>query len=53
LEPVFAGVFGVLLGGDRLGVATVVGAALVIAAMLIIELSPRPDAARPVERLEV
>lgn len=52
LEPVFAGVFGVLVGGDALGFRTLAGAAAVVAAMLVAELGPR---ARPVgvQRLEV
>lgn len=55
LEPVFAGLFGVWLGGDRLGARTLGGAALVLAAMLVTELAglrrPAPD--QLVERLEV
>jgi drug/metabolite transporter (DMT)-like permease len=53
MEPVFAGVFGVALGGDRLGLRTVVGAALVLAAMYLVELGPRRGADAAVERLEV
>lgn len=43
MEPVFAGIFGVWLGGDRLGWRMVLGAALVLAAMLLVELGPRPQ----------
>jgi len=52
-EPVFAGLFAVLLGGERLGPRTVVGAALVLAAMYLVELGPRRAADATVERLEV
>jgi drug/metabolite transporter (DMT)-like permease len=40
MEPVFAGVFGVLIGGDNLAVRTVIGAGCVIAAMLLVESTP-------------
>lgn len=53
MEPVFAGVFGVLLGGDSLGARILTGAGLVIAAMLLAELGPRRAADATVERLEV
>ena len=53
MEPVFAGVFGVAVGGDRLGVRTVTGALLVLAAMYVVELGPRRGADSAVERLEV
>ncbi len=48
MEPVFAGFFGVLLAGDILTGRIIGGAALVLAAMLLTELKPRPI----VERLE-
>jgi drug/metabolite transporter (DMT)-like permease len=38
MEPVFAGIFGVAFGGDLLNIRTVVGAALVLAAMYAVEL---------------
>lgn len=41
MEPVFAALFAVVLGGERLGVRTVAGGALVLAAMLLVELAPR------------
>jgi drug/metabolite transporter (DMT)-like permease len=41
MEPVFALVFGVALGGDRLGVRAAVGAVLVLAGMLLVETGPR------------
>jgi drug/metabolite transporter (DMT)-like permease len=53
MEPVFAGVFGVAIGGDTLGVRTVVGALLVLAAMYLVELGPRRGADAAIERLEV
>lgn len=53
MEPVFAGVFGVLLGGEHLGRRTLAGAALVVAGMLVAEVGPRRGAEADVERLEV
>jgi len=52
MEPVFAGVFGVAVGGDHLGVRTVIGASLVLAAMYLVELGPHRGADAAVERLE-
>jgi drug/metabolite transporter (DMT)-like permease len=42
MEPVFAALFAVLLGGERLGMRVVVGGPLVLTAMLVSELVPRP-----------
>src|SRR3954451_18563573 len=53
MGPVFAGVFGVAVGGDDLTVRTVVGALLVLSAMSLVELGPRPAADATLERLEV
>jgi drug/metabolite transporter (DMT)-like permease len=53
LEPVFAAVFGVLVGGDRFDVRTGLGAACVLAAMLLVELGPRHAADAQWERLEI
>lgn len=53
MEPVFAGVFGVWLGGESLGPRMLAGAALVLVAMLLTELGPRHGAEGAVERLEV
>ncbi len=57
MEPVFAGIFGVVVGGDRLGPRAVAGAVLVIGAMLVAELGPRRGGGGlplgAVERLEV
>jgi drug/metabolite transporter (DMT)-like permease len=47
LEPVFAGVFGVLLDNDELTVRIVVGAALVIGAMFLAELRSSPSVKPP------
>lgn len=52
MEPVFAGVFGVAVGGDALGPRTVAGALLVLAAMYLVELGPRHGADAAVGRLE-
>jgi drug/metabolite transporter (DMT)-like permease len=40
-EPVWAGVTGVLVAGDRVTARFLVGAALVLAAMYLVELAPR------------
>jgi len=53
MEPVFSGVFAVLLAGEVLGLRTLAGAALVLAAMLLTELGPRRGAEGAVSRLEV
>lgn len=52
MEPVFAGIFGVLVAHDRFGPRTAAGAVLVLAAMLLVELGPRRGAEGSVERLE-
>jgi drug/metabolite transporter (DMT)-like permease len=41
MEPVFAALFAVLLGGESATMRMILGGALVLAAMLIVELSPR------------
>lgn len=41
LEPVFGGLFGYILGGDRLSPMNFVGAALIIVAMIVTEYRPR------------
>jgi drug/metabolite transporter (DMT)-like permease len=53
MEPVFAGLFAVVAGGEHLGVRTLTGAALVLAAMILTEVGPRRGAEGDVERLEV
>jgi drug/metabolite transporter (DMT)-like permease len=40
-EPVFAGIFGVLLAGDTFTWRTALGAACILGAMLLVELAPR------------
>jgi drug/metabolite transporter (DMT)-like permease len=52
-EPVFGGLFAVLIGGEHLGPRTVLGALLVLAAMVLTEAGPRHGAEGDVERLEV
>lgn len=52
MEPVFAGLFGVLVGGDNLTARIVVGGTLVVAAMYLVELGPRHSADARVGRLE-
>ena len=41
MEPVWAGLFAVLLGGEVLGARVLVGGAMVLAAMYLVELAPR------------
>ena len=41
MEPVFAAFFAVLLGGESATLQMLVGGALVLAAMLLVELGPR------------
>ena len=41
MEPVFAALFAVLLGGEDATLRMVVGGAMVLAAMLVVELTPR------------
>jgi drug/metabolite transporter (DMT)-like permease len=52
MEPVFAGLFGVLVGGDNLTARIVLGGTLVVAAMYIVELGPRHSVDARVGRLE-
>lgn len=51
-EPVFAGLFGVLVAHETLGVRGAIGAVLVLAAMYLVELGPRHSAEGAVQRLE-
>lgn len=44
LEPVFAGVFGVLVGGDQLTGRVLAGGLCIVAAMYVVELAPRVSA---------
>jgi drug/metabolite transporter (DMT)-like permease len=50
MEPVFSGIFAVLLAGEVLGLRTLAGAALVLAGMLLTDVAPGQV---PVERLEM
>jgi drug/metabolite transporter (DMT)-like permease len=52
MEPVFAGIFGVAVGGDSLSARIVVGAVLVIGAMVLVELGPRQAKDAAVQRFE-
>ncbi|KFG98100.1 membrane protein [Burkholderia paludis] len=45
LEPVFGGLFGYVLGGDRLSPVNFAGAALIVVAMIVTEYRPRLRAA--------
>jgi drug/metabolite transporter (DMT)-like permease len=42
MEPVFAGLFAVIIGGDHLTVRIITGAACVLVAMLITNLKAAP-----------
>ena len=53
MEPVFAGLFGFLLAGERLSVGGWLGAALILAGMLVTELGrPAGAPSRADERFE-
>ena len=43
MEPVFAGLFGYLLAGERLDARALVGCGLILAGMLVAQLGPNPD----------
>lgn len=49
LEPVFAGVFGVTVGGDTLTTRVLLGGLCIIAAMYVVELGPRQRTRVPVQ----
>ena len=51
MEPVFAAFFAVLLGGESLTGRMVVGGAMVLAAMLVVELVPRRKVEAEVQHL--
>jgi len=46
MEPVFAGIFGVVFAGNRLTVRIVIGAVCVLAAMLLVQLKSASSSAR-------
>jgi drug/metabolite transporter (DMT)-like permease len=52
MEPVFAGIFGVAIGGDTLSARTIIGAVLVLIAMYAVELGPRQGRDAAVQRFE-
>jgi drug/metabolite transporter (DMT)-like permease len=52
MEPVFAGIFGVAVGGDALGARTIAGAVLVLIAMYAVELGPRQGKDAAIQRFE-
>ena len=53
MEPVFAALFAVLLGGESMTIRMVVGGLLVLAAMLMAELGPRGKVEAEVQHLVV
>jgi len=53
MEPVFAALFAVLLGGEELGARMLLGGAMVLAAMLVVELGPRRHIEGEVQHLAV
>jgi drug/metabolite transporter (DMT)-like permease len=53
MEPVFGGLFAVLLAGEVLGLRTLAGAVLVLVAMVLTEVGPRRGAEGSLQRLEV
>jgi drug/metabolite transporter (DMT)-like permease len=52
MEPVFAGIFGVTVGGDSLTTRIVIGAVLVLIAMYVVELGPRHSKDAEIQRFE-
>ncbi len=52
MEPVFAGLFGVFVAHEVLGVRGLIGALFVLSAMYFVELGPRHAAEGGIERLE-
>jgi drug/metabolite transporter (DMT)-like permease len=53
MEPVFATFFAVLLGGESLTIRMLIGGTLVLAAMLIVEITPRRKIEAEVQHLVV
>ena len=53
MEPVFAALFAVLLGGEELGARMLLGGAMVLAAMLVVEVGPRRHIEGEVQHLAV
>lgn len=52
MEPVFAGLFGIAVAGERLGPREYAGSLLILVAMLAVEIGPRRGAEAEVPRLE-
>jgi drug/metabolite transporter (DMT)-like permease len=53
MEPVFAALFAVLFGGEDVGLRMVCGGAMVLAAMLVVEVGPRRRVEGEVQHLTV
>ena len=53
MEPVFAALFAVLLGGEQATLRTVIGGLMVLAAMLVVELLPRRKVEAEVQHIAV
>ena len=53
MEPVFAALFAVLFGGEDLTARMLVGGAMVLTAMLIVELIPRRKVEAEVQHIAV
>ncbi len=53
MEPVFAAFFAVLLGGEDVGARMLVGGAMVLVAMLVVEVGPRRKVEGEVQHLTV
>ena len=51
MEPVFAGFFSIIIGGERPTVKAVIGAVCVLAAMLIAQVKTKPGKAKPQDTL--
>ncbi|HAM24501.1 MAG TPA: EamA family transporter [Actinobacteria bacterium] len=51
-EPVFAAIFAFGFAGEQLTIRTVIGGALIVAAMYLVELGPRHSADGRIQRLE-
>ena len=53
MEPVFAATFAVLLGGESLTTRMLLGGAMVLTAMVVVELRPEPKPEGEVQHLAV
>ena len=53
MEPVFAAFFAVLLGGESVTPRMLVGGAMVLTAMLVVELAPRRKVEAEVQHIAV